>query len=988
MSKNYKSVSEHLKKVGEQFPEKSKSLRSEIRSELLSWMQRTYKEILNIRKEDEELRKKRVVDILNKNIPDLRAVIENFEINSWADKWSVLVDELTNDLPDTVVEYQSEERFQILEEDSLKVRIQKNIKRFLRKVSILIKRDKAGWKQVIQLKMSVRLQLTALSEIPDEFLTGEFRLMSEALDKLLEDEREALDIPVESEQESDKKRQGRYQMKVIDQIETHFQDAIKMLKHIETDDGLPDRLIRECFDIAKISGTVEDNRKLQEPENAESERAFKCEKLNVLQNKWEVYLKSQYSDLAIQIEIARFSFLADQAKTSVLRFTHQFFRDFCYLPLEEGITKVREISEKLKNQKSGKLSNKWVEEVRADIRDQLSNRLIDQMVDHKKQQQIIRQIHRTITDLQLGFYNFTETFVLAEKRVVEQGEPIVITDQVNWQKLASRYVKENALREMDPERREWKPFLEQMAEEAREAVRIVDVNLLTAEESEKAEDADQSSLDIAIGGTDRSLNQLEETIKTVREQQDAYEQIVKVTFPATIQKLADSMLARSYAELEMQDKALQVKATAYSWRDRGKQLLSRFLEKAEVMRRFSLRELKEGWKITARYLGFEKSGTVSTTEKRNLAEYLAQVDVHDHLPFVYRRLFSYDFEIDDRFYLQPAGLYTLFEQSFEDWNLKIDTNFLIKGERGSGKATAIRFLKQRYLKEQKIITVNFDQTIYDEQKLLTIICKAFGFELTDNRDELIHKIQRRRSRSVIIIENIHNLFVRNIHGFEAIESFWLIMASTRENLFWMVSCSAFAWRYFVKVFGADQYFSHIVKTDNLDRETIEKAIIKRHKATGYELRFEPGMATQKSRAFKKILSNEEKKQAFLHNQYFDRLAKIAEGNLSIAMILWLQSIDKFDDKYVTQMPAEVADMDKLEEPSREVLFTMSALTLHENLTELEMSLALHQDQSISRLMLARLKSKGIVQTTDEGYRLNHLVYRQVVRLLKQRNIIH
>jgi len=1012
MNKNYPSVTDHLQKqIGESFDKAYSELKSDFRNELLEWFQKTYKEILGIKKED-ELRKKRVIDTLNKNISDLWHIVERYDENLWSEKWKKLVDEVTEPLPETVVEYQSEERFTEQEEDSYKLKIQKRIKRLARTVSMTFKTDKTGWKQVIQLKKSAKLELAGISQLPEELMGEEFELLSRAIGKLLEQEPvkeqpseaekdESVENGEGSEAATDKQEPKKYEsekndnngksgyrVEVIDKIESHLQDAIQILKNVETDSPISSRVFNECYQAAVKSGTVEDERKLLEDVGLNGKLSDKESLLNKRQKEWQTYIKSQYSDFAIQIEIARFSFLAERAREEILGLTHRFFRDYGYLPLENTVTRIKEISEVLKKQKTDKLPAKLVHELRAEISEKLSTELLERIGNQESQQHLIEQIQKTITDLQLGFYNFTETFTLAEKRSIENGKPQVKTDSVNWKKLATRYVQEKALREMDPEKWEWVTFFKELSSESEEIMQVVDVNLLSAKESEKEKDEEESVLEIAISGTDRAVSQLESAIKRVRERQNSYEKLVKDDFPRSIQSLAESMLSRSYGDLEMQDKALQVKAKAHNWSEKLLKIYYKFLEKFELFRRFFVKKFKEVKHIISRFLGFKDEGSVSTTEKRNLAEYLAKVNIHHKFPFVYKRMFSYEFEIDERFYIQPQGLFTYFEQSFEDWNLNIDTNFLIVGERGSGKTLALKFIGQRFIESQKTVTVNFMNTIHEEKDLIDAICNAFGFEGIETRDELIKKIQNRRTRTILIVENIHNIFLRNIHGFEAIESFWVLMASTRDKLFWVVTCSAFAWKFFEKMFGADQYFSHLVRTDNLDREMLEKSILTRHKATGYELTFEPGTATQKSRAFKKIMSDESEKQQYLREQYFNRLNQIAEGNLSIAMNFWLQSIKEFDDRSVKQLPTEIADLDKLEVPSRDVLFTLAALVLHENLTEKELSMALHQDVSESRLMLARLKSKGIVQSSDERYKLNHLIYRQVVRLLKRRNIIH
>lgn len=1009
MNKNYPSVTDHLKlQFGDSFDEKFAELTADFRKDLLEWFQKTYKEVLVIKKDD-KLRRKRIVDILNKNVSDLENIIEAHEDFKWADNWNLLIEEVIEALPETIVEYQSEDRFATQDDDSIKLKFQKKLKRTARRVGMPFKKDKKGWKQVIQLKNTAKLQLTGLSNLPDRLLSEELELQSRAIGKLLEQQpvnkevaesKEQEDVendqPVDDGSDSSKEESKQqsisekpdYQFEVIEKIETHLQESIQILKSIESDPPISEQVFNVCFQAAVISGTVEEDRQLLEPDSIKNKLIEKKSSLAKQQTEWLKFFKSQFSDFAIQIEIARFAFLADKAREEILNFTHSFFRDYFYLPLEAGVTRIKEISERLKKQKSDKLPAKLVQELRDEISSKLTDELLERMRDEEEQQLIIDQIQKVITDLQLGFYNFTETFVLAEKRVIENGRPQLTTDTVSWKKLASRYVQEKALREMDPEKREWGVFVKKLSSEAEEVVQVVDVNLLTAKESEDQKDEEQPVLEIAISGADRAVKQLEAAIKQVRERQNSYEKVVKEHFLNSIHSLASKMLSRSYSELEMQDKALQVKAKAQNWQVQVKKYSYNILEKLELFRRYFAIKFKEYRKVSSRFLGFESEDAVSTTEKRNLAEYLATVNVYQKYPFVYKRIFSTDFEIDDRFYTQPSGLYTQFEQSFEDWNLNIDTNFLVVGERGSGKSLALQFIEKRYLEGEKVIFVDFHKTIYKEKDLLGILAKAFGFDQVETRDDLIQKIEKRRSRSILIVENIHNIFIRNIHGFEAIESFWIIMASTRNKLYWLTTCSTFAWNYYVKVFGADQYYSHIVRSDNLNREMLEKSILTRHKATGYELKFEPGSATQRSRTFRKIVSGEAEKQAYLQEQYFNRLDKIAEGNLSIAMIFWMQSIKEFDDKSVKQLPTEVADLDKLEVPSREVLFTLAAMVLHENLTEEELSMSLHQDISESRLMLARLKSKGIAQSTEDGYKLNHLVYRQVVRLLKRRNIIH
>jgi len=166
---------------------------------------------------------------------------------------------------------------------------------------------------------------------------------------------------------------------------------------------------------------------------------------------------------------------------------------------------------------------------------------------------------------------------------------------------------------------------------------------------------------------------------------------------------------------------------------------------------------------------------------------------------------------------------------------------------------------------------------------------------------------------------------------------------------------------------------------------IKRAILARYRATGYDLHFVENAVLKKKRTFRKRETDPQKHQEEL---FFEKLSKLAEGNLSIAIMFWLQSIKKIENNTFHIYPLEITNVDKLEVPSRDVLFTLASLVIHDRLTSSEMAMSLHQSEVQSRLMLTRLKSKGIIVELAESYSLNHLVYRQVVRLLKQRNIIH
>jgi hypothetical protein len=187
-----------------------------------------------------------------------------------------------------------------------------------------------------------------------------------------------------------------------------------------------------------------------------------------------------------------------------------------------------------------------------------------------------------------------------------------------------------------------------------------------------------------------------------------------------LHQLADTMLRREYDKFEMQDKALQVKQRATDWKEWMDRYLSEFAEKSKLFWRFISQKLKKGKIAVYRFLGFKDESALSSVEKRNLTEYLSRSSGQVTLPFIYKRLFDPDFEIDSRFYAAPKGLFTKVEIAYKEWKKGLDSNVILVGEKGSGKSTAIRFIKERYFNEESIFNAQFDKTIYTEEQLINI----------------------------------------------------------------------------------------------------------------------------------------------------------------------------------------------------------------------------------------------------------------------------
>lgn len=984
----------------EELPELIREADRTFQEPLRNWLKETQKESVLLRKENKDAYS-RSVTVLNKKLPDLKKVITHQEANPRAVHIQDHLASKIATVPEFIEEMQSESRYRSLEDDKFHLYIIKGLKRILRSFS----KGKQP-EQTIPFRDLLLSELVGDTAWLQIWISESYKDQSEILELFLEKpepvdtETDAKEKNNDTNKENSKNKDGEkkgkenksFRIDVIDLFEKHLEQVIK---RIESTEILENRNLDDYLELiekrltfkSERAGTVEGlspSIRYSDIDSKHVELRFR-EKLDTLESSWITCLKSIRNDLYVQNEIATYGLETTDAKENILEELHTFFRDFGYSPIKNVISKAHEIKEEVNKAGKNVLTKKMTDSLRDKIENEILKNFLANMTDQDAMKTSLDRIRGEVSNLQLEHSHFTETIKLAEQRTLSLPQPKITFDELKWQSLASRYIQEKALREINPDKMELIAFVQELTATVEENIQIIDVNLAAAYESKKEE---ENPHDIALSGVDRAINLFEDSIKSIREKQNEYEEIINNRLDETLKGLADIMLARDYDKLEMQDKALQVREKALRWSEKLANYFSDRADYATVLWRFMSQKVRKGMDITARFLGFAGEEGISSKQKRSLSEYLAKSLHEQELPFIYRRLFEPGFEIDERFHVAPNGFYTAMDNAFNAWKEGLETNVLILGERGSGKSNAIRFSEGKFFENTDVIHVLFDRTFFDEETLVQYFSKALGVSGVKTVDELVEKIKKRRKRSVIAVENLQNAFIRNMHGFKAIEAFWVLMSSTKDKLFWIASVTRYTWNFFDKVSNADQYFSHINQIDNLTDEQIRKAIMVRHKATGYYLEFEPEPSIKNSRTYKKLISKGADEHEYLADLFFSKLADISEGNISVATIFWIQSIKDHDEKKIVMAPIEIADMDRLEVPSRNVLFTLAAFAIHDTLTEEQLSMALHQDVNESKLMLARLRSKGIVLNTEQGYRMNQLVYRQIIRMLKRRNILH
>lgn len=416
-----------------------------------------------------------------------------------------------------------------------------------------------------------------------------------------------------------------------------------------------------------------------------------------------------------------------------------------------------------------------------------------------------------------------------------------------------------------------------------------------------------------------------------------------------------------------------------------------------------LRLSRRGW--SAGHRGYavtrewaERRLGVGDVEREQMLESLEESllgEEHDRivLPGLYRQLFDVEADVpwEELLVARDDELAAL-ERALRRWRRGHAAAVAIVGEKGSGKTTLLRMAAEGPLSDADVSTVELESTVESPADLAARIGRSLEIH-ADQWSDLPTAI-RGREPFVVVVENAHHLFIRALGGFAAVESLLELVAATRREICWILTMDEHAWRYLDNVVGVSAHFTQVINTTNLSPAQLERAVMARHEVSGFSLRYEldaetGGGADWWRRGFlKKEPQGELTRRELDRKRFFRELNQIVEGNVFLALFHWLRAIDRVEDHVLVLHTPETIDLSFLERLPLPSLHTVAAIVLHGGLSEGEHQHIFQLDAAESRLHLATLADAHLIfRSDDDEYRINKVLYRPLVRLLRTKNIL-
>jgi hypothetical protein len=394
---------------------------------------------------------------------------------------------------------------------------------------------------------------------------------------------------------------------------------------------------------------------------------------------------------------------------------------------------------------------------------------------------------------------------------------------------------------------------------------------------------------------------------------------------------------------------------------------------------------KSRWIRTA-YSDLKKRLWLDNTSKTissDISNYLTNIQQRVYkLPVIYQHLFENSPLREFNLFLSREGEINKLDAAYNDW---LKDNFaasLVTGENGSGKSSLLYYYSKTLKSNYLILSFLVSRFYYTEDDYYDFISELFKNPDLRSDEAIATYITSFKERRIIIIDGLERLFVRKVNGFGCLQKLLSLIVSTNHKVFWICSVSKYALDYLNKTIALSEYFDYNINIDSLDSKQIQDIVLKRNRLSGYEVTYLMGEPAGDKAKTKKMDQDE------LEEKFFAELNQFAHSNISLSLNYWLQSIHSIQDDCIEIGNFIAPDFGFLENISAEKAYTLLVIVIHGKITVEQHALIFSQKMERSFKVLTILKEDSILVKQGEYFILNGILFRHVVRVLKNRNLIH
>ncbi len=391
---------------------------------------------------------------------------------------------------------------------------------------------------------------------------------------------------------------------------------------------------------------------------------------------------------------------------------------------------------------------------------------------------------------------------------------------------------------------------------------------------------------------------------------------------------------------------------------------------------------------------------------------LRVTELTDTVPLSYRRPFeSSPIDLDDFFIARDSEL-ALAHSTISRFQKKLPSSLLISGEEGSGKTSFVeRILRQlppanpSTTPPVDISRLSISHTLQTEDALRNILSELFA-EPVPSLDHLRARIRASRRARILVIEGLHKLFLRSLHGTDTLQKFLLLISETSHVILWIVTINSDALQVLRQMIRVEDSFTHHIPLHRFSPSQIRSVIETRHRVTGFHLRFrstsaplpnpsptppnlssssltkpsKPLQPTEDRPWWRRLTRSAQNAQHARANIFFHLLARHCAGNIRLALFYWLRSLDASATQGrqgLSVQPLQPIDTDFVHRLDLDQRLTLALLIQHGGLTLPEVISVTRMPHDQARSLLTNLLQThllSIERGQSDIYRVNSTLF--------------
>jgi len=368
-----------------------------------------------------------------------------------------------------------------------------------------------------------------------------------------------------------------------------------------------------------------------------------------------------------------------------------------------------------------------------------------------------------------------------------------------------------------------------------------------------------------------------------------------------------------------------------------------------------------------------------------LSDFLNKADhSYNALPFIYKRLFRNEPLKDESYYVGRSKEQESLKTALSRFQSGHFSAAVVVGEKGAGVTSMIHRFSNDIPSDLKLIRLEVFESIHTLDELYRLISDKLEVEIK-NLDEFANHLNK-ISKSIFIIENIHMMFLKKIHGFEVLKEITEVISLTSNTIFWVMSCFSYSFDFLCKTIQLSEHFRYEIRMEELSESTMNNIIKERHMVSGFNLSFQPSFRDLKSKKYGNLA--EVDAQKYLEEQYFLALNKLSKGNISMALSYWLSSTKEVSGNKLMISPIPQFDLSFLRNLNENSLYTLSSLIIHDKLKIEALAEVINSDVNKVRRSMQNMMEFGLLKMSEDYFYINPLLYRHCLTILKSKNIIH